>query len=147
MGFWPIRACAGSYPYYNFILSQYYDICFCFYLNVMLHAHFSVAFKPLMKREYPRNVSFTFKFLVHRVWTFLYRSSIWRTRIQAVLIKWFKSCLYNRSQIILIDMDSGESYDSESDFYHPDEMTNEKENIGAISNEENQQKCRYMSLR
>ena len=28
-------------------------------------------------------------------------------------------------------MDSGESYDSESDFYHPDEMTNEKENIGA----------------
>ena len=44
-------------------------------------------------------------------------------------------------------MDSGESYNSESDFYHPDEMTNEKENIGAISNEENQQKCRYMSLR
>ena len=67
--------------------------------------------------------------------------------MQAVLIKWFKSCLYNRSQIILIDMDSGESYDSESDFYHLDEMTNEKENIGAISNEENQQKCRYMSLR
>ena len=28
----------------------------CFYLNVTLHAHFSVAFKPLMKREYPRNV-------------------------------------------------------------------------------------------
>ena len=38
-------------------------------------------------------------------------------------------------------MDSDESYHSESEFYYPDEMTNgnEKENVGAISNEENQQ--------
>ena len=38
-------------------------------------------------------------------------------------------------------MDSDESYHSQSEFYYPDEMTNgnEKENIGAISNEENQQ--------
>ena len=38
-------------------------------------------------------------------------------------------------------MDSHESCHSESEFYYPDEMSNmtEKENIGAISNEENQQ--------
>ena len=38
-------------------------------------------------------------------------------------------------------MDSDESYHSENEFYYPHEMTNdnEKENIGAISNEENQQ--------
>ena len=42
----------------------------------------------------------------------------------------------------LIDMDSDESYHSESEFYHPDEMTNsdKKENIGATRNKENQQK-------
>ena len=41
----------------------------------------------------------------------------------------------------LIDTDSDESYHSENEFYYPHEMTNdnEKENIGAISNEENQQ--------
>ena len=41
----------------------------------------------------------------------------------------------------LMDMSSDESYLSESDFYYPDEMTNdnEKENIGAISKEENHQ--------
>ena len=39
---------------------------FCFYLSVKLHAHFSVAFKPLMKKEYPRNVWFTFKILVRK---------------------------------------------------------------------------------
>ena len=38
-------------------------------------------------------------------------------------------------------MDSGESYHSDSELCYPDEMTNENENedIGAISNEENQQ--------
>lgn len=36
-------------------------------------------------------------------------------------------------------MDSEESYHSESDFYYPDEMTNdiEKGSIGAVGNEEN----------
>ena len=37
------------------------------YLNVTLHAHFSVAFKPLMKREYPRNVWFKFKILASKL--------------------------------------------------------------------------------
>ena len=38
-------------------------------------------------------------------------------------------------------MDSDESYHSESKFYYPEEMTknNEKKNIGAMCNEENQQ--------
>ena len=38
-------------------------------------------------------------------------------------------------------MNSEESYHSESEFYYLDEITNdnEKENIGARSNEENQQ--------
>ena len=41
----------------------------------------------------------------------------------------------------LIDRDSDESYLSESEFYYPDEMTNdnEKENIGAMGDEENEQ--------
>ena len=39
------------------------------------------------------------------------------------------------------DMDSDESYHIESEFYYPDETTNdyEKEIIGATSNEQNQQ--------
>ena len=38
-------------------------------------------------------------------------------------------------------MDSDESYHSESEFYYPNEITNdnEKESMGAISNGENQQ--------
>ena len=35
------------------------------------------------------------------------------------------------------DMDSDESYHSESEFYYPDEMENDKENIG-LQHEENQ---------
>ena len=44
-------------------------------------------------------------------------------------------------------MDSDESYHSKSEFYYSDEMTNdnEKENIGAISNEENQKKFRCLN--
>ena len=37
---------------------------FYFYLSVMFHAHFSVAFKPLM--EYPRNVWLIFQILVRK---------------------------------------------------------------------------------
>ena len=33
----------------------------------MLQAHFSGGFKPLMKREYPRNVWFTFKIIVRKL--------------------------------------------------------------------------------
>ena len=40
------------------------SVFFCF--SVTLNAHFSVAFKPLMKREYLRNVWLTFKILVRR---------------------------------------------------------------------------------
>ena len=42
-------------------------------------------------------------------------------------------------------MDSDESYHSESQFYYPNEMTtdNKKEDIGAISKEENQQNVVY----
>ena len=39
---------------------------FCFYLSVTLHAHFSVAFKPLIKREYPRNVWLTITIFVRK---------------------------------------------------------------------------------
>ena len=34
---------------------------FCFYLSVALHAHFSVTFKLLMKREHPRKAWFKFE--------------------------------------------------------------------------------------
>ena len=48
----------------------------------------------------------------------------------------------------LIDMDSGESYHSESEFYYPDEMTNsdKKENIGATRNKENQQNVEVFTM-
>ena len=42
----------------------------------------------------------------------------------------------------IIDMNSDESYQSESEFYYLDEMANgenEKENIAAITNEENRE--------
>ena len=40
--------------------------------------------------------------------------------------------------MLSVDMDSDESYHCESEFYYPDEITNDHdiENIGAISNEE-----------
>ena len=40
----------------------------------------------------------------------------------------------------LIDVDSEESYHSESDFYYPDEMTNdiEKQTVVKVGNEKNQ---------
>ena len=43
---------------------------FCFYLTITLQAHFSVPLKPLVKREYPRNVWFTFKILVRSEFEF-----------------------------------------------------------------------------
>ena len=45
-------------------------------------------------------------------------------------------------------MDSDESYHSERKFYYPDEVTNdnEKENICAISNEENQQNVNIFAM-
>lgn len=47
-----------------------------------------------------------------------------------------------------MDMDSVESCHSESEFYHTDEMTNdsEKENIGAVGNEENQQNVNVLTV-
>jgi len=51
---------------FGFIKSRFKRCEFCLYLSVTLHAQFLVAFKPLMKREYPRNVWFTFKILVRR---------------------------------------------------------------------------------
>ena len=47
-----------------------------------------------------------------------------------------------------MDMDSVESCHSESEFYHPGEMTNdsEKETIGAVSNEENQQNVNVLTV-
>ena len=43
--------------------------------------------------------------------------------------------------ILTYQLDSDESYHSESEFYYPDEMTNdnEKGNMGAINNQEDQQ--------
>jgi len=47
-----------------------------------------------------------------------------------------------------MDMDSVESCQSESEFYHTDEKTNdsEKENIGAVGNEENQQNVNVLTV-
>ena len=59
--------------------------------------------------------------------------------------------------LLLIDLDSYESYHNESEVYYTDEMTNdnEKEKIGAIAKEENLKlderlltlKCNYNSLK
>ena len=45
-------------------------------------------------------------------------------------------------------MDSDESYHSETEFYHPDEMTNgnEKENIGTARNKQNQQNVDVLTM-
>ena len=45
-------------------------------------------------------------------------------------------------------MDSDGSYHSEGEFYYSDEITNdnEKESIGAISNEENQQNVDVLTM-
>ena len=45
-------------------------------------------------------------------------------------------------------MDSDKSYHSETEFYHPDEMTNgnENENIGAARNKENQQNVVVLTM-